>query len=144
MKFLIRKATMADLNSVSSLYDKKGDYPQSYFGKEKREIFSDMLNDNSREILVGEKNGNVSAFLSMKIEHRFENSLKTSTIIFDIKAKDDETEILCAVLSRAIAITLENGGTEIILLDKNVTACTNSVYSICGFRKSDTCYIKSL
>ncbi len=144
MKFIIREAKPQDLNLITALYDVKGSYPLSPFGKEKKEIFASMLEDKTRHIFIGEKNGKISAFLSMKTEYRFQNSFENSAIILDIKASDDDSEILCAVLSRAVATAMENACREIILPDKNVAAQTNSVYTICGFREADTHYIKKL
>lgn len=135
MKFIVRKAEEKDLNSIAGLYAPKKDYPHSPFGKEKREIFKTMLSDLSRSVLVGERNGTVCAFISMKIEHKFENNLLPCAVINDLKAEENDAEILCAVISRAIAVSMENECTEITLYDKNITAEKNSLYSICGFRE---------
>ncbi len=144
MKFVIRKAEEKDLNIITALYEKRGEYPLSPFGREKKEIFSSMLHDSSRCILVGEKDGKIAVFLSMKIENRLENFLLPSAVILDIKIKSHESEILCAVISRAVAVAMENGCREITLFDKNVSPETHSVYSICGFRESTENYIKKI
>ena len=78
MKFIIRNALEKDLPSILKLFEKKGEYPLSSPGKAKRELFSAMLSNSSRYIFVGEKNDTVSAFVSMRIEPRFENLLKFS------------------------------------------------------------------
>ncbi len=144
MKFIVREAEQKDLNSITALFEKKGDYPVSPFGREKKEIFSTMLENRTRHVLVGEKNDKICAVLSMKIENTFQNSFDPSAIIFDIKSSEENSEILCAVLSRAVATAMENSCREIILLDKNSSVQTNSVYSICGFKQSLTHYIKKL
>lgn len=144
MKFIVRKAEEKDLNAIENLYEEKRDYPYSTFGREKREAFRQMLSDPQWHILTGERNGVVSAFLSMRIERRFENFMKPSAIISDIKSHNNDAEILCAILSRAIAVAMENECCEIGLWDKNVRAQTNSVYSICGFRESNTFYLKKI
>lgn len=144
MKFIIRNALEKDLASILKLFEKKGEYHLSAPGKEKRELFSSMLSDNSRYIFVGEKNDTVTAFVSMKIEPRFENLFKFSAFITDIKADGDSANILTAVLSRATAVAMENDCHEIIISDKNVTSQSRSVYSICGFSESNTFFIKKL
>lgn len=144
VKFIIRKAEEKDLDAIVKLYEKKDDFPYSPFGKEKRNIFSLLLSDKTRYILIGEKNNKICAFVSMKIEHRFENQLKLSAFINDIKTSVDEAEILCAILSRTVAIAMENECTEIFLTDKNINAQSFSVYSICGFKESNTTFIKKL
>ena len=144
MKFIIRNALEKDLPSILKLFEKKGEYPLSSPGKEKRELFTAMLSDTSRYIFVGEKNDTVSAFVSMRIEPRFENLLKFSALITDIKADGDSANILTAVLSRATAVAMENGCSEVIISDKNVNAQSRSVYSICGFCESNTFFTKRL
>jgi len=144
MKFIVRKAEEKDLSLIESLYEEKRDYPHSPFGREKREAFRQMLSDSQWHIFVGERNGIISAFLSMRIEQRFENFMKPSALISDIKATDNDAEILCAILSRAIAVAMENECCEISLCDKNVRAQTNSIYSICGFKESNTFYLKKI
>lgn len=144
MKFIIRKAEVKDLDSIVKLFEKKEDIPRSSFGKEKREVFKSMLEDNSRYIFIGERNENISAFISIKIENRFENFFKPSAYVFDIKAENSDGEILNAVLNRAIAVAMENGCTEILLKDKNLNAKTNAVYTINGFKNSDTFFIKEI
>lgn len=144
MKFIVRKAEEKDLSLIENLYEEKRDFPYSPFGREKRDFFRQMLADSQWHIFVGERNGIVSAFLSMRIERRFENFMKPSALISDIKASDNDAEILCAILSRAIAVGMENECCEMLLSDKNVSAETNSVYSICGFRESNTLYLKKL
>ncbi len=144
MKFIVRKAEENDLNSIVNLYEEKRDFPYSTFGREKREIFKSMLSDSSRHILVGERNGIVSAAISLRIEHRFENFFASSAIISDIKVLNNDAEILCAILSRAIAVAMENECREITLYDKKVTAENHSVYSICGFKESNTFFVKQI
>lgn len=144
MKFIVRKAEEKDLSLIESLYEEKREYPHSTFGREKRDAFRQMLSDSQCHIFAGERNGIVSAFLSMRIERRFENFMKPSAIISDIKVSDNDAEILCAILSRAIAVAMENECCEITLYDKKVKAEANSVYSICGFRESNTFYSKKL
>ncbi|MBE6782928.1 MAG: hypothetical protein E7536_02830 [Ruminococcaceae bacterium] len=144
MKFIIRKAEEKDLASVLKLFENKADYPMAPPGKEKRKIFSDMLADTSRYLFVGERNGVICAFVSMKTEHQFDSFFKLSAYITDIKADCNDAEILTAVLSRATAVAMENGCNKIILSDKNITALSNSVYSICGFGACDDFYIKNL
>ncbi len=144
MKFIIRNALEKDLPSILKLFEKKGEYPLSSPGKEKRELFSAMLSNSSRYIFVGEKNDTVSAFVSMRIEPRFENLLKFSAFITDIKADGDSANILTAVLSRATAVAMENGCSEVIISDKNVNPQSRSVYSICGFCESNTFFTKRL
>ena len=144
MKFIVRKAEEKDLQAIQNLYSTKKNYPHSPYGKEKKEIFISMLNDRSKNILVGEKNGIVSAFISMKIEHRFENELLATAVITDLKADDNNAEILCAVISRAIAVAMENECKEITLYDKNLTAEKYSLYSICGFRENPGFFRKQI
>jgi len=144
MKFIVRKAEEKDLQAIAGLYHTKKEYPYSPFGREKRENFKNMLNDISRSILVGERNGIVSAFMSLKIEQRFENNLLPSAIINDLKAEDNDAEILCAILSRAIAVAMENECKEITLYDKNITAEKFSLYSICGFKESESFFRKQI
>ena len=144
MKFIVRKAEEKDLDAIVCLYEEKKDYPFSPFGREKREAFREMLADPSRHIFVGERNGKTNAFISMKIERRFENFMKKSAMISDIKVADNDAEILCAILSRVIAVSMENECTEITLYDKCVTSEVNSVYSICSFRESNTFYVKKI
>ena len=144
MKFIIRKAEEKDLNSIAELYRKKDDFPMSPPGKEKRNIFSEMLRDESKHILVGEKNGIITAFISMRIESRLENHFKLSAFITDIKTDFHHAEILTAILSRATAIAMEKGCSEIILFDNCIKPEFNSVYSICNFRQNNTVYHKKL
>lgn len=144
MKFIVRKAEEKDLNSIAGLYDTKKDYPHSPFGREKREIFKNMLSDSSRHIFVGERNGVVTAFISLKIENRFENFMSPSAIITDICVCDSDAEILCAVLSRAVAVAMENECREITLFDRKVTAEKHSLYSICGFKEINTFFLKQI
>ncbi|MBR3589038.1 MAG: hypothetical protein IKL16_05700 [Clostridia bacterium] len=144
MKFIVRKAEEKDLQAIQGLYTTKKDYPHSPYGKEKREIFRNMLGDRSGNILVGERNGIVSAFISLKIEHRFENKLLPSAIISDLRAEDNDAEILCAILSRAIAVAMENECNEITLFDKNLTAEKYSLYSICGFKENPGFFRKQI
>lgn len=144
MKFIVRKAEEKDLNLIADLYHTKRDYPHSPFGREKREIFRNMLCDPSRYILVGERNENVTAFLSLKIEYRFENFLIPSAIISDIRTTDCDAEILCAIISRSIAVAMENECKEIILIDNKATAEKHSLYSICGFKESTGFYVKQI
>lgn len=144
MKFIVRKAEEKDLNLIANLYHTKRDYPHSPFGREKREIFKNMLCDPSRHILVGERNENVTAFLSLKIEYRFGNFLAPSAIVSDIKTADCDAEILCAIISRSIAVAMENECKEIILIDNKVTAEKHSLYSICGFKESTSFYVKQI
>ena len=144
MKFIIRKAEEKDLASVLELFESKSDYPMSPPGKEKRKIFCHMLSDTSRYLFVGEKNGIICAFVSMKIEPQFDSGFRLSAFITDIKSQSNVAEILTAVLSRATAVAMENGCNKIIISDKNVTALSHSVYSICGFGRSNTFYTKNL
>ncbi len=144
MKFIVRKAEEKDLQTIAGLYNSKKDYPHSPYGKEKKEIFKSMLSDRSRNILVGERNGIVNAFISMKTEYRFENNLLPSAVINDLKAEDNDAEILCAILSRAIAIAMENECKEITLYDKNLTAEKYSLYSICGFKENPGFFRKQI
>lgn len=144
MKFIVRKAEEKDLQAISALYSTKKDYPYSPFGKEKREIFRSMVSDSARSLLVGERNGNVNAFISLKIEHRLENNLRSSAFISDLKAEDNDAEILCAILSRAIAISMENECNEITLYDKNINAEKYSLYSICGFKEKEGFFRKQI
>ncbi len=144
MKFIIRKAEANDLDAIVKLFEKKDDFPYSPLGREKRNIFSLLLSDETRYILVGEKNNKICSFVSMKIEHRFENQLKHSAFINDIRVADNEAEILCAIISRAVAIAMENECTEIFLTDKNIKSQNFSVYSICGFKESNTTFMKKL
>lgn len=144
MKFIVRKAEEKDLQAIQGLYSTKKDYPHSPYGKEKREIFKSMLDDRSRSILVGERNGIVSAFISMKTEYRFENNLLPYAIINDLKAEENDAEILCAILSRAIAVAMENECKEITLSDKNLTAEKYSLYSICGFKENPGFFKKQI
>lgn len=144
MKFIVRKAEEKDLQAIQGLYNTKKDYPHSPYGKEKREVFRNMLDDSSGNILVGEKNGIVNAFISIKIECRFENNLLPSAIINDLRAKDNDAEILCTMLSRAIAVAMENECNEITLSDKNLTAEKYSLYSICGFKENPGFFRKQI
>ncbi len=144
MKFIIRNAVQNDLPSIMKLFEKKGEYPLSSPGKEMRELFSAMLSDTSRYIFVGEKNDIISAFISMRIEPRFENLFKFSAFITDIRADGDSANILTAVLSRATAVAMENSCSEIIISDKNVTSQSQAVYSICGFCGNNTFFTKKL
>ncbi len=144
MKFIVRKAEEKDLSSVEGLYNEKRDYPYSPFGREKREAFREMIEDKNCFLFVGERNEIPAAFLSMRIEHRFENSMKASAIITDVKTAGKDSEILCAIISRAVATAMENDCCEITLYDKSVIAESSSVYSICGFRESNTFYAKKL
>lgn len=144
MKFIVRKAEEKDLSAVEKLYEEKRDYPYSPFGREKRDAFRKMLSDEQWCVFVGERNGNISAYLSMRIERRFENFMKASAVISDIKVSGNDAEILCAILSRSIAVAMENECCEICLYDKKVKAETNSVYSICGFRESNTFFTKRI
>lgn len=144
MKFIIRKAEEKDLNSIIELFRKKDEFPMSAPGKEKKNIFSEMLKEESRYILVGEKNGVITAFVSMKTEARFKNHFKLSAFITDIKTDLCHAEILTAILSRATAIAMEKGCSEIILHDDCVNSESNAVYTICNFRQSNTVYRKKL
>lgn len=144
MKFIVRKAEEKDLQAIAGLYSTKKEYPHAPFGREKSEKFKAMLGDFTRSILVGEKNDIVRAFISLKIEHRFENALLPSAIINDLKAEDNDAEMLCAILSRAIAVAMENECKEITLYDKNITAEKFSLYSICGFKESKNFFRKQL
>lgn len=144
MKFIIRKAEEKDLTAILKLFENKTDYPMAPPGKEKRKIFSDMLSDSSRYLFTGERNGVICAFVSMKIEHKFDSFFRLSAFITDIRADCNDAEILTAVLSRATAVAMENGCDKIILADKSVTALSHSVYSICGFSASNNFYIKFL
>ena len=144
MKFIVRKAEEKDLQAIQCLYSSKKDYPHSPYGKEKREIFRNILGDRSRNILVGERNGIVSAFVSMKTEYSFENELLPCAVITDLKADENDAEILCAILSRAIAVSMENECKEITLFDKNLTAEKYSLYSICGFKENPGFFRKQI
>lgn len=142
MKFVVRKAEEKDLDAIVKLYEEKGSIPYSPFGKEKREIFRQMLNDKSRHLLVGEKDCRISAFVSLKTENSFENFLKPSAFILDIKAENSDGEILTAVLSRAKAVAMENGCVEISLKDKNINAKSNAVYCLNSFKNSNMFFVK--
>ncbi len=144
MKFIVRKAEERDLEAIEKLYEERRDYPYSPFGREKRDAFRKMLSDSQSHVFTGERNGSVCAFLSLRIERRFENFMKNSAVISDIKAADNDAEILCAILSRAVAVAMENECCEITLYDKKVKAETHSVYSICGFRESNTFFVKRI
>ncbi len=144
MKFIVRKAEEKDLNSLAALYDTRRDYPHSPYGREKREIFTKMLTESSRHLFVGEKNGSVCAFLSLRIENRLENFLAPDAVISDLKANDNDAEILCAIISRAIAVAMENECREITLSDRKITPEKHSLYSICGFRESNAFYLKQI
>ena len=144
MKFIVRKAEEKDLQSIADLYNTKKEYPHAPFGREKREIFKSMLSDSSSCILVGEKNGIVNAFLSLRIEHRLTNNLLPSTVICDIRAENNDAETLCAILSRAIAISMEKECKEITLYDKNITSEKYSLYSICGFKENEGFFRKQI
>lgn len=144
MKFIIRKAEEKDLPYILQLFEKKNDFPASLPGKEKKLIYSEMLKDTSRHILVGEKNGVITAFISMKIEAVFKNTLGLTAFITDIRTDMCHAEILTAILSRATAIAMENSCRSIILCDDFVNPESNSVYSICNFKQSNTVYFKNL
>ncbi len=144
MKFIVRKAEEKDMNAIECLYEEKRDYPYSHFGREKRDAFREIISDGNHHVFIGERNGNICAYLSMRTERRFENFMKPSAVISDIRAADNEPEILCAILSRAIAVAMENECCEILLYDKKIRAETNSVYSICGFRESNTFLVKRI
>lgn len=144
MRFIIRKAEEKDLPCILQLFEKKNDFSVSSPGKEKKLIFANMLKDNAKHILVGEKNGVITAFISMKIEAAFENFLGLTAYITDIKTDMCHAEILTAILSRATAIAMENGCRSIVLCDNFVNAESNAVYSICNFRQSNTVYFKNL
>ena len=144
MKFIVRKAEEKDMEAVACLYEEKKDYPYSPFGREKRDAFREIISDGRYHVFIGERNGNVCAYLSMRTERRFENYMKASAVISDVRAADNDPEILCAILSRAIAVAMENECCEILLYDKKIKAETHSVYSICGFRESNTFFVKRI